>query len=177
MADETKPIDPTIGKDGKEYPLTLKQEAFVRAYIQNGGNGTEAYKQVYGCVGWAQNAINVAGSKMLAKPKVAARVAEMSQQAAGKVAVTAEWLMDRAIRRADAADADGDRTAATAADTLVAKLAQLLVDRVDQRVTTVTPSDHKPDLSALRRSAAQVSDADPDNTTPATSPVASVSTH
>lgn len=57
--------------------LTLKQEAFCQAYIQNGGNASEAYRSAYNAGKMKPESINVNASRLLADTKVALRVSEL----------------------------------------------------------------------------------------------------
>ena len=57
--------------------LTIKQEAFCQAYIQNGGNASEAYRSAYDAENMKSESVNVNASKLLASAKVALRVSEL----------------------------------------------------------------------------------------------------
>ena len=57
--------------------LTLKQEAFCCAYIENGGNASEAYRTTYNVKKATDKTVNEEASKLLASPKVATRVKEL----------------------------------------------------------------------------------------------------
>lgn len=146
--------DPTIGKDGKSYPLTPKQEAFVAAYLET-GNGSESYRRAYSTKGWPDEAIRVAASKQLDNPKIAKALADRRKQEAANVSVTVESLVAELdeIKAVALADPKGS-SAAVSAVLGKAKLLGFMVDKVDQTVRQADPSDHKPDLSNLRRKAA-----------------------
>lgn len=57
--------------------LTLKQEAFCQAYLENGGNGSEAYRSAYSVSKMKPDAIAVEASRLLVNPNVALRVKEL----------------------------------------------------------------------------------------------------
>lgn len=56
--------------------LTVKQEAFAKAYIET-GNASEAYRRSYNAKNYSENALAVQASKMLKHPKVVLRIAEL----------------------------------------------------------------------------------------------------
>lgn len=147
---------PTIGKDGKEYPLTPKQHAFVNAYRET-GNASEAYRRAYSAGKMGPDSIKVAASRLLDNPRVAERLRELEERTKANVALTADWFIERLVRRADAAEAAGKIAEANGADNLATKLLGLQIDKVDQTVRQATPADLKPDmreiLSGLRHKA------------------------
>lgn len=57
--------------------LTLKQEAFCQAYIQNGGNASEAYRTAYDAGKMKAETIQNNAYKLLQNNDVATRVAEL----------------------------------------------------------------------------------------------------
>ena len=61
--------------DTKRRPLTLKQQAFVNAYLETGVQ-QEAYKRAYDCEGMNDNAIHVEASRLMDNPTVALQIAE-----------------------------------------------------------------------------------------------------
>lgn len=65
-----------------DAPLTPKQEAFALAYVET-GNAAEAYRRAYDVKAATQHStIYSAASRLLADPKICARVAELQDQAA-----------------------------------------------------------------------------------------------
>lgn len=156
-------IDPAdIGKDGRRYKLTLKQLAFVDNWLSNGGNASEAYRQAFpGSDKWSNDALRVKASQTLALPKVQAEINKRQAAVMDNVQITAEMLISRNLARAQQADAAGQHAAAVAAETLAAKLAGLLIDKVDQTTRNASPQDHKPDLSAVRAQAESEDSAKP----------------
>jgi len=66
----------------KHNGLTPKQEKFAVEYVKNGGNASAAYKAAYPASRkWKENAVNVAGSKMLARRKVSVRIEALRKAA------------------------------------------------------------------------------------------------
>lgn len=59
--------------------LTVKQEAFCHAYIENGGNATAAYRESYDAGEMSDEATYVEASRLLSNPKVALRVKEFRE--------------------------------------------------------------------------------------------------
>ena len=57
--------------------LTLKQEAFCQAYIQNGGNASEAYRSAYNAGKMKADVVNVKACELLKSGNVSVRVAEL----------------------------------------------------------------------------------------------------
>jgi len=56
--------------------LTLKQEAFCKAYLET-GNASEAYRRSYNAGKMTSKTVNETASKLLASPKVATRIDEL----------------------------------------------------------------------------------------------------
>ena len=59
-----------------EYGLTDKQEAFIRAYVQNGGNGTQAAKDA----GYPDKAAHTRAYENLRLPKILARMETLTRE-------------------------------------------------------------------------------------------------
>ncbi len=83
--------------------LTLKQERFVRAYL-NGGNASAAYREAYSTNGMKDATVNREAHELLQAPKITTRVDELEGQAAAvagldKTAVLA-GLLDTAAKAA-----------------------------------------------------------------------------
>lgn len=57
--------------------LTVKQEAFCCAYIECGGNASEAYRKAYSAGKMKPESVNVSACQLLADPKVTLRVKEL----------------------------------------------------------------------------------------------------
>lgn len=74
--------------------LTLKQEAFCQAYIENKGNASEAYRTAYAAGKMKLESIHVNASKLLADAKVALRISELQQEHRNKHDVTVSGLLE-----------------------------------------------------------------------------------
>ncbi len=57
--------------------LTVKQEAFCFAYIENGGNASAAYKASYNVKKATDKTVNEQASLLLKHPKISARLKEL----------------------------------------------------------------------------------------------------
>lgn len=57
--------------------LTVKQESFCHAYIENGGNASEAYRTAYDAGKMGDSAIWNEASRTLQHPQVALRIQEL----------------------------------------------------------------------------------------------------
>jgi phage terminase small subunit len=82
--------------------LTLKQEKFVRVYLET-GNASEAYRQAYDCEDMAPATVNREAAALLDNPKITTRLAAARSALAEKHGVTIDWVMRqlRAIAGAD----------------------------------------------------------------------------
>lgn len=144
------PVDPTIGKDGKRYPLTAKQLKFIEQYMAT-GNASEAYRQAFpGSASWTSESLRSRASNLLANPKVAAEVNRQRQAAISNSVTTVETLAAELDGIKAAASEAGQHAAAVAATLGKAKLLGFMVDKVDQTVRQAKPSDHRPDLQGIR---------------------------
>ena len=59
--------------------LTVKQEAFCHAYIENGGNASAAYRAAYDAGEMSDAAIGVEACRLLDNPKVALKVKSLRE--------------------------------------------------------------------------------------------------
>lgn len=59
--------------------LTVKQEAFCHAYVENGGNASEAYRTAYDAGEMSDGAIGVEACRLLDNPKVALKVKSLRE--------------------------------------------------------------------------------------------------
>jgi phage terminase small subunit len=118
--------------------LTLKQEAFAMAYVENGGNASEAYRIAYDVrEGTKPETIWQAACRILNDSKVAARVEELKQDLREKHKVTVEALiLELEEARQAALQAETPQTSAAVSATMgKAKLAGL-----DKQVVEMTGS-------------------------------------
>ena len=126
--------------------LTAKQEAFALAYVET-GNGSEAYRRSHD-VGadtkpetvWSE------ASRLLASPKVAARVKELQQEARDLAMVSIGTLTgELELARVKAMGNEKGASAAVSAIMGKAKLHGLLVDKVAHQNPDGSPLDNIPD--------------------------------
>lgn len=114
--------------------MTPKREAFAMAYVET-GNASEAYRRA----GYSQNAsaktINEEASRLLANPKVSARVDELKAGHAERHGVTVEQISQMLQEDRAFAKECGTPAAAVSATMGLAKLYGHLTDRVDARVS------------------------------------------
>jgi hypothetical protein len=60
--------------------LTLKQERFAWEYTRNGGNASQAYRDVYACNGSSEATIARRAHELIHDGKIAARVEQLEQE-------------------------------------------------------------------------------------------------
>ena len=110
-------------------PLTAKQEAFCQAIVA-GMTQADAYRKVYKSTAKAET-VHQSASRLMADPKVSARVADLRKPAEQAAAITLEGhLRDLADLR-DKAARDGKWGPAVAAEIGRAKAAGYHVTRVE----------------------------------------------
>lgn len=73
--------------------LTVKQEAFCCSYIENGGNASEAYRAAYVTAKMQEKTIWEEASRLLADPKVSARVRELMDAIAKRHDLTVDDIL------------------------------------------------------------------------------------
>ena len=76
----------------KEYKLTIKQEAFARAYVET-GNASEAYRRSYNAENMQQITVTKRASELLARGDIAGMVKTIKDKIAAKNLVTVESLV------------------------------------------------------------------------------------
>jgi len=87
---------------GNMKKLTGKQEAFAQAYVLNGGNATQAYRESYTWQGMSDNALSVEGKRTLSLPHVSLRVQELRQPMIQEAVASIEErkkLLSEAVRK------------------------------------------------------------------------------
>lgn len=99
--------------------LTIKQEAFACAYVENGGNASAAYRTAYDAGDMADATIWVKASELLSNGKVAVRVGELRKaiEDAHKLTV-ADLIKELEEARALAATCETPQTSAMTAATM-----------------------------------------------------------
>lgn len=94
--------------------LTLKQEAFCYAYIENGGNASEAYRTAYDAGEMSDGAIGVEACRLLDNPKVSLKVKSLREAIADAHKLTVNDLLK---------ELEESRAAALTAETVQASAA------------------------------------------------------
>ena len=107
--------------------LTVKQEAFAKAYIET-GNASEAYRRSYNAAKMKPDAIHVNASKLLANAKVALRVQELQAAHQKRHDITVDSLTEMLKEDRQLARTQGEPGAAINAVLAIAKLHGLLID-------------------------------------------------
>lgn len=124
-----------INQPCKNSGLTVKQEAFVQAYIET-GSASEAYRQAYDVSATTKpETVWQSASRLLADRKVTARIDEMYKLAEGKTLFAVEQALEEFEEARQLAMDNGQPSAAVAAVTGKAKLFGLMTERrhVDHR--------------------------------------------
>lgn len=103
--------------------LTAKQEAFIEAFLTNGENATEAYRQAYECKGtMADKTIREAASRLVKNSNVAARIQQHRSNLTARFNVTIDNLVDEYMKNLAQARKLGMPAAANSALSGMAKL-------------------------------------------------------
>lgn len=112
--------------------LTVKQEAFARAYVET-GNASEAYRQAYNVgVNTKPETVWRKASELLSDGKVTARVDELQAEAKERTMITVESLTAE-LEQARILAMDDDKGASAAVSAVMgkAKLHGLLVEKAE----------------------------------------------
>ena len=109
--------------------LTKKQKAFVKAYKENGGNGTQAAIKA----GYSENTAQEIASENLLKPIIKEALEKHEQKLQEKY----EYTVDKMIQELESvrlnAAAENNRNAELRAIELKGKAFGLFVDKVEQK--------------------------------------------
>ena len=145
-----------------ESGLTQKQHTFINAYIGNGENATEAYKQA----GYRVKNDNVAApeaSKLLRNPKVSQEITrlkahELAKQAKKqeKLEVTQDWLITQLAQTVSDSRAAGQHSVAMNSLVHMGRLLGIYVDKREVKASlsvdsTLTQLDTAQLLGALKQ--------------------------
>jgi len=82
----------------KERRLTLKQEAFCREFLANGGNASEAYRNAYDASGMSAGAIATEAHRVLQNPQVSRMIADEREKLAKSYGVDANRIVKELAR-------------------------------------------------------------------------------
>ncbi len=121
----------TVSKDQK---LTEKQERFSLAYLET-GNASEAYRRSYSPKKMAAKTVNEEASRLMADPKIAARITELRQPAVEKAQYTLDLALKEAHEAFEIAKLKENGGAMATAVQLKAKLCGLLSDNARVELT------------------------------------------
>lgn len=110
-------------------PLTLKQEAAVQAYIENGGNKSEAYRAAYNAENMAPETIWVKACELFKVGNVAVRVIELQEEHRERHNVTVDSLTVELDEARTIAKEEKQGAAMTGATMGKAKLHGLVSDK------------------------------------------------
>lgn len=121
-------------------PLTEKQEAFCRAFVET-GNASEAYRRSYDAKNMAQNTIAVKASEMLSKDNISVRLQQLREVHQKRHAITVDTLLaklDKVYEAAmDTGEGESMRPAQAAAAT-GAVMAQAKLLGLDKQIVEVS---------------------------------------
>lgn len=116
--------------------LTQKQESFVQAYIENGGNASEAYRTAYNVKPTTKQAsIWESASQLLSHPDVASRVQALREEHKERHMVTVDSLIAE-LEEARLAALGAETPQASAATSATMGKAKLL--GLDKQVVEMT---------------------------------------
>lgn len=138
-----KPRRLAAAKDPAEEPLTLKEQAFVAAYLSC-WNGTEAMRQIRG---GKDSALGVAASTMLRKPRVRAAIAAAID---GKAMTAAEVLLRLSLMASASIGEFMDAAGNIDTRSARARHNMFLVKKLERRTIT-TGSARNPKVEVIER--------------------------
>lgn len=122
--------------------LDPKAEAILAAYMENGGNQTEAWKAANPDSKAKPNSVHVQASKWFAQDKVRLRIVELQAKVEDKVtdrlALTFEAHMEKLADLRDKAEEKGQLSAAIAAEVKRGELNRFYVKQVESTVRNVS---------------------------------------
>ena len=110
--------------------LTLKQEAFINAYLET-GNATQAYRRAYDADGMSDEAIRVEAHKLLKHPNIALRLESFKQSAVAETMLTLEAHMSELRTLRELAKQNAQISAAIKAEELRGKLRRFYVEQIE----------------------------------------------
>lgn len=126
-------------------PLDPLEEAVVAAYIENGGNQSEAWKTTHPESKASDKTINEKASRFFAQGKVRARIlelhAEVAAKSAAKVGLTLDAHLAKLAELGEEARSRGQMSAAITAEVKRGEAARLYVKQVESTVRHATELD------------------------------------
>jgi hypothetical protein len=121
-------------------PLTLKQQNFCMAYVENQGNASEAYRQTYNAGKMQNHVIKVKACELIrdgAGGNVAVTIKELQNENRKRHAVTVESLTNELEEARALAKTEGQAAAMVAASNGKAKLHGLLIDKTEVKTLSL----------------------------------------
>jgi phage terminase small subunit len=88
--------------------VTPKQQAFISAYIANGGQGSQAAL----AAGYSQKDSRNAACRMLKLEKIQKRLIRDREEQLDRLAVNADWIVSKLMKEAENAESDATRVRA-----------------------------------------------------------------
>lgn len=105
-------------KKEKEYKLTIKQEAFARAYVET-GNASEAYRRAYNAENMQVDTVKKRASELLARGDIKGTVNKLKDEIANRHEITVDSLVNELEEaRIAALGAENPQSAAAVAATM-----------------------------------------------------------
>ena len=133
-----------IGKDGRRYPLTAKQEALAQASLEH-DTKSDAYRDAYDTENMTGKQINEEACVAFAIPKVARRVKELQEAAMERHETTVDSITTKLSAAYKVAHKNEQPAAMTGAALGEAKLHGLLIEKREVTVTTADLPDDEID--------------------------------
>ena len=128
------PLLPTFGWAFSEMDMdkkcTSKEEQFCLKYVESGGRLADSYMSVYTWTG-SKNGLTTAASRLLKRPHVEARIAELRAKVVEKCQITLEQHLDDLKRLRDKAEQDQKWQAAISAEVNRGRACGLYVEKVE----------------------------------------------
>ena len=139
----------------KELKLTIKQEAFARAYVET-GNASEAYRRAYNSSKMKPESVNESASRLLADVKITARLAELRKPIMQRHNVTVDSLvLELEEARQAALSAETPQSSAAVAATMgkakICGLDKQVIDLMSSDGSMSPAASQEAVLSALAR--------------------------
>ena len=139
----------------KEYKLTIKQEAFARAYVET-GNASEAYRRAYDAARMKPESVYESASRLLAGVKIAARLAELREPIMQRHNVTVDSLvLELEEARQAALSAETPQSSAAVAATMgkakICGLDKQVIDLMSSDGSMTPSASQEAVLAALAR--------------------------
>jgi hypothetical protein len=116
-----------VSRNGR--PDTAKEQAFARAYVENAGNASEAYRSAYNASGMSDNAVAVEAHRVLKRPNVSLIVAQLQDEAAKRFELTHDGVIRMLFEDRIKARELGQMASAVRADELIGKHLGMFADR------------------------------------------------